>query len=118
MDMHFHERATLDLHNEELDTFRVIVRLAAERLAAAPATKMKGVPLERQAGLVGVDLFRARTMLEKFGQRLGIDITEKTWEPKPQAAGSDIGEMLRSVFGADFATSPDVTLVGIYEIKP
>lgn len=79
MEMHFHQRATIELHNEEADTFRQIVRLAAERLASAPAHQMRGVPLQRQAGLTGVDLFRVRSMLEKMGQRFGLDITEETW---------------------------------------
>lgn len=82
MEFHFNERATIELYNEELGTFREIVRLAADRLASAPAHQMRGVPLQRQAGLTGVDLFRVHKMLEDLGKKLGLDITEKTWERK------------------------------------
>ena len=68
-----YNRLTIDLHNDEVETMRELVRLAHERLVNAPRIQMKGVPLQRQAGLVGPELFRAKQMLEKLGKALGID---------------------------------------------
>ena len=74
MEAHRHNRLTIDLHNEEVDTMRELMRLAHERLVNAPCIQMKGSPLQRQAGLVGPELFRAKTMIEKLGKSVGIDL--------------------------------------------
>ncbi len=73
MEVSHHNHLTIDLYNDEIDTMRELVRLAHERLTNAPIFQMRGVPLQRQAGLVGPDLFRAKYMLEKLGKKLGID---------------------------------------------
>lgn len=69
-----YNRLTIELHNEEVETMREIARLAHERLRNAPLVRMHGAPLERQAGLVGPDLFRVKAMLEKLGEAVGIDL--------------------------------------------
>ncbi len=43
-----------------------------DRLRKRVETNVK-MPLQRQAGLVGPELFRAKQMLEKLGKALGID---------------------------------------------
>lgn len=53
---------------------RELLRLAHERLNNAPCIQMKGSPLERQAGLLGPELFRVKTMIEKIGKFVGIDL--------------------------------------------
>lgn len=73
MEANRYTRLTIELHNDEADSMRELVRLAHERLANAPRIQMKGVPLHRQAGLVGPELFRVKQMIEKLGRELGID---------------------------------------------
>jgi hypothetical protein len=74
MEAYRHNRMTIELHNDEMDTMREILRLAHERLINAPLIQMKGSPLERQACLVGPELFRAKDMIEKLGKHLGIEL--------------------------------------------
>lgn len=74
METYSHNRLTVELHNDEVETMREVVRLAHERLRNAPLIQMSGSPLERQAGLVGPDLFRVKTMIEKLGKSVGIDL--------------------------------------------
>lgn len=69
-----HNRLTVELHNDEVDTMREVLRLAHERLRNAALIQMSGSPLERQAGLVGSDLFRVKTMIEKLGKAVDIDL--------------------------------------------
>lgn len=73
MQTFLHNQMTIELHNEEISTMRELVRLAHERLLTSPGIQMKGVPLKRQAGLVGPDLCRVEEMLKKLGNELGID---------------------------------------------
>ena len=63
---------------------RELVRLAHERLVNAPRIQMKGVPLQRQAGLVGPELFRAKQMLEKLGKELGIEVIAEGIETRAE----------------------------------
>jgi hypothetical protein len=81
MEAYRHNRLTIELHNDEVDTMREVLRLAHDRLRNAELVQMKGSPLQRQAGLVGPDLFRAKDMLEKLGKHLGIEL--------PMDAGPD-----------------------------
>lgn len=96
MDINFYKRATIDLHQDDVDTFREVVRMAADRLASAPSHQMRGVPLQRQAGLTGVDLFRARSMLENLGKHFGLDITESTWDHSPADSTTALVAIRRS----------------------
>ncbi|HCZ16789.1 MAG TPA: hypothetical protein DHV85_19830 [Candidatus Accumulibacter sp.] len=62
------------------------MRADALRLRNAPLVRMHGAPLERQAGLVGPDLFRVKAMLEKLGKSVGIDLPYDT-EPYAETEG-------------------------------
>lgn len=86
MDTTRYNRLTIKLHNEEVGTMREIARLAHERLRNAQLVRMHGAPLERQAGLVGPDLFRVKAMLEKLGKSVGIDLPYDT-EPYENTEG-------------------------------
>ncbi|MER2626624.1 MAG: hypothetical protein ABTS22_22155 [Accumulibacter sp.] len=74
MNTYTHTSLTVELHNDEIETMREVVRLAHERLRNAQLIQMSGIPLERQAGLVGPELFRVKTMIEKLGKSVGIDL--------------------------------------------
>lgn len=101
MEAYRHNRLTIELHNDEVDTMRELVRLAHERLANAPRIQMKGVPLQRQAGLVGPELFRAKQMLEKLGKELGIDC------PADASPDNEEAECVHVVSGVISADSPE-----------
>lgn len=107
MEAHRYSRLTIELHNDEVDTMRELVRLAHERLINAPRIKMKGVPLERQAGLVGPELFRAKQMLEKLGNELGIDCPA---DAKPDNEESDFSSIASVVISGDL---PDVVAAAL-----
>lgn len=96
-----HDRMTIELHNDEIGTMRELVRLAHERLVNAPRIQMKGCPLERQAGLVGHDLFRAKQMLEKLGKELGLDCSADAAPDNEEAESTHI------VSGVISANSPE-----------
>ena len=67
-------RITIELFDDDIETMREIARLAYEHLHVSPRVQMHGVPLERQAGMVGSDLFRVKEALEKLGSATGIDL--------------------------------------------
>ena len=67
-------KTDISLHGTELDTMCEILKLAHERLRNAPLIQMSGSPLERQAGLVGPDLFRVKTMLQEMGAHFGAHL--------------------------------------------
>lgn len=105
MEAYRHNRLTIELHNDEVDTMREVLRLAHDRLRNAELVQMKGSPLQRQAGLVGPDLFRAKDMLEKLGKHLGIELPMDA-EPNDIElvfVGGDIPEGLRSALVQAFA---------------
>lgn len=94
MDIFRHNRLTIELHNEEIVTMREIARLAHEHLRNSTPVRMHGLPLERQAGLVGPELFRVKSMLEELGKSLGIDLpydTESYEETEGKSAPRVIG---------------------------
>jgi hypothetical protein len=99
MEIFANKRLTIELRDEELDALRQVVTLAHDRLRNSPKTKMRGVPIEKQAGLCGPELFRVKGMLEKIGKAVGVDLPLDA-EPndKPQA--------------------PHIIVVTIEEIKP
>ena len=101
MEAHRHNRLTIELHNNEVDTMRDLVRLAHERLVNAPRIQLKGVPLQRQAGLVGSELFRAKHMLEELGRALGIDC------PADAEPDNEEAECVRVVSSVISSGSPD-----------
>lgn len=86
MEISKYKRMTIELSNDEIDSMREIVRLAHKRLRNAPRLQMHGAPLERQAGLVGPELFRVKTMLEKMGTQLGIELP---YDAKPDDQEAD-----------------------------
>ena len=110
MEAYRHNRLTIELHNDEVDTMRELVRLAHERLVNAPRIQMKGVPLQRQAGLVGPELFRAKQMLEKLGKELGIDC------PADAIPDNDEDECVHVVSGVISADSPEELAAAIAAI--
>jgi hypothetical protein len=65
-------RVTIELYDDDAAVMREIVRLAYERLHASTTVQLRGVPLERQAGLVGPELFRVKESIEKIGHACGI----------------------------------------------
>lgn len=67
-------RMDIELFDGDIETMREILRLAYERLHQQAAVQMRGVPLERQAGLVGPDLFRVKKALTELGAATGIDL--------------------------------------------
>lgn len=64
----------ITLFDSDIYTMREIARLAYEHLHKQEAVQMRGVPLERQAGLVGPDLFRVKDALVRLGEATGIDL--------------------------------------------
>lgn len=74
MDVTRYSRLTIELHNSEIETMREIARLAHEYLNNSKMVRMPGSPLEGQAGLVGPELYRVKSMLEELGEDLGIDL--------------------------------------------
>lgn len=98
MEAYRHNRLTIELHNDEVDTMRELVRLAHERLVNAPRIQMKGVPLQRQAGLVGPELGRAKLMLEKLGKELGIDCPA---DAEPDNEEAECAHVVSGVISAD-----------------
>lgn len=65
-------RVDIGLFGDEIETMREILRLAYERLHQQEAVQMSGVPLARQAGLVGPELFRVKEALTALGVATGI----------------------------------------------
>jgi hypothetical protein len=85
MEISTHKCLSIELHNEELETLRQIAILAHDRLRNSPTTKMRGTPVEKQAGLCGPDLYRVKDMLERIGTSVGFHLPYEA-EPndKPQ----------------------------------
>lgn len=110
METYHHNRMTIELHNDEVDTMRELVLLAHHRLVNAPRIQMKGSPLERQAGLVGPDLFRAKQMLEKLGKELGVDC------PADAKPDNEEAECVHVVSGVISADSPEELAAAIAAI--
>lgn len=67
-------RVDIGLFGADIETMREILRLAYERLHQQAAVQMSGVPLARQAGLVGPELFRVKETIEKIGRACGISL--------------------------------------------
>ena len=86
MDFTVERHCYLSLHGKELETLRHVVRLAHQHLMEAPRTVMRGVPLERRAGLIGGELFDVMRMLEEIGEKLGSPISFE--DPAPDEAPS------------------------------
>lgn len=101
METYRHNRLTIELHNDEVDTMRELVRLAHQQLVNSPRIQMKGSPLERQAGLVGPELFRAKQMLEKLGKDLGVEC------PADATPDNDDTECVRVNYWPIYADSPE-----------
>lgn len=78
---HF-KKLDITLHQDESETMREILRLAYERLHSAPKEQMRGIPVERQAGLVGPELFRVKDMIERLGKATGINLPVEPEEPE------------------------------------
>lgn len=74
MHAHISRRASIELHDTEIETVREILRLAYLQLHSQPATPLHGSPLTRQAGLCGPELFRLKTMLDELGHTFGIEL--------------------------------------------
>ena len=74
MQTYHSRRFSLELQDEEIESLSEILRLAHERLRTSPCIQMHGCPLERQAGLVGPQLFRVKLMLEQIGRSVGEDL--------------------------------------------
>ncbi|HUA79392.1 MAG TPA: hypothetical protein VL997_03395 [Dyella sp.] len=75
MDFTVERHCYLSLHGKELETLRHIVRVAHQHLMETPRTVMRGIPLERRAGLIGGELFDVMRMLEEIGDKLGLPIS-------------------------------------------
>jgi hypothetical protein len=73
MDIYHTRRLQIELRDDEIETLKEVVRLAHTQLRNAPCIQMHGNPGQKQAGLVGPQLFQVKTMLEKFGQSVGVD---------------------------------------------
>lgn len=110
MEAYRHNHLTIELHNDEVDTMRELVRLAHERLANAPRIQMKGSPLERQAGLVGPELFRAKQMLEKLGKELGVDC------PSDAKPDNEEVERVHIISGSISADTPEEAAEAIAKV--
>lgn len=67
-------RMDITLLDSDIETMREIARLAYERLHQQEAVQLRGVPIERQAGLVGPELFRVKEALTSLGAATGIDL--------------------------------------------
>lgn len=67
-------RVTIELYEDDAAVMREIVRLAYERLHASAPVQLCGVPLTRQADLVGPELFRVKEAIEKIGLACGISL--------------------------------------------
>lgn len=67
-------KLTVEFSDGDIETMREIARLAYERLHDSPSVRLRGVPMERQAGLVGPDLFRVKEALIMLGAATGIDL--------------------------------------------
>lgn len=68
------QRMCIDLtFEDEIAAMREIVRLAHAKLRNSPCIQLHGNPCQRQAGLIGPELFRVKQMLEKLGGALGVD---------------------------------------------
>ena len=73
MELNHLRRLQIDLRDDEIETLKEVVRLAHTQLRNAPCIQMHGNPCQKQAGLVGPQLFRVKTMLEQFGRSIGVD---------------------------------------------
>jgi len=74
MELHHLHRLQIELHeNNEIEAFKEVVRLAYTQLHNAPCVQMHGNPCKKQAGLIGPELFRVKTMLEQLGRSIGVD---------------------------------------------
>lgn len=110
METYRHNRLTIELHNDEVDTMRELVRLAHQQLVNSPCIQMKGSPLERQAGLVGPELFRAKQMLEKLGKDLGVEF------PADATPDNDDTECVRVNSWSIYADSPEEAAESIAKV--
>jgi len=73
MDIHHTRRLQIELRDDEIEALKVIVRLAYDHLRNSPRIQMRGNPCQKQAGIVGPQLFHVKTMLEQFGRSIGVD---------------------------------------------
>lgn len=73
----------IELYGEDdIKIMREITRLAYERINTSEPVQLRGVPLTRQAGLVGPDLFHAKEFIEKIGRACGISLPYEPYEPE------------------------------------
>ena len=81
-------RVDITLFDADIQTMREIVRLAHERIHTCNAVRLRGVPLERQAGLVVPELFQVKEAIKKIGHACGISLP---YEPEStQGTGTSI----------------------------
>ena len=73
MELNHLHRLQIDLRDDEIETLKEVVRLAHTQLRNAPRIQLSGNPCQKQADLVGPQLYRVKTMLEQFGRSLGVD---------------------------------------------
>jgi len=99
-----HNRVSIDLHNDEIDTLRDVVRLAHERLMFGPVDVMRGVPLERRAGLIGPELFRVKRMLENLGEYLGNPVS---FEEPPAAETTSLPAVIGFAIVHNIGSAPE-----------
>ena len=78
MEIYMSKQANIILRDNELETMREILILAHERLNTSPLIQMRGCPLQRQAGLIGADLFRVKKMLEDLGKEFAVSLPYDT----------------------------------------
>lgn len=81
MEINHLRRVSIELRDDEIDSMREICALAYKQLHSSPATQLHGSPLTKQSGLCGHELFRVKTMLEKFGNSLGTSLPYEPIDP-------------------------------------
>lgn len=69
-----YHRVDIGIFGDDIQTMREIVRLAYERIHSSEPVQLHGVPFDRQAGLVGGELFRVKESIEKIGLACGISL--------------------------------------------
>ena len=63
------------LFDNDIDSMRAIIKLAANKLNDSEVIHMRGSGIPRQAGLCGAELMEMREMIESIGIAVEADIT-------------------------------------------